>query len=303
MAESDRGQVESVGKGRASAGNKGWSIKEIDLHSVTSNFLSPLRKVEAQIGLTSRELRVRSTRLDEVGGPSKAASGIFVVQPSYRPFRSTRRRRSPIEQRRWRAAGSATQPNNCVVMRTLQLQSQAVAASSPSPTKRCLAMCSLLEYASVNQEFNITLCCSTPYKEGANAPGSAAGAVEFTIYGSLGTWCTSLLPDMSKHESCIWELFRCPCAGFMWAGGSDGRASLSSPRLVASGGGGRPELSGQPLLSSIIRRTASGCVIISNLDVMAAFKVPRTATEAPVAGTTLTAHSLAALPNAARLAL
>lgn len=45
------------GKWCASAGNKGfcphrwlssvWSIKEIDIHSVTSYFLSPLRKVEA----------------------------------------------------------------------------------------------------------------------------------------------------------------------------------------------------------------------------------------------------------------
>ncbi|CAL9114574.1 unnamed protein product [Musa textilis] len=81
-----------------------WGRDVLQLGTKADGWWAPLR----QIGLTSRELRVRSTRLDVVGGPSKAASGIFVVQPSYRPFRSTCRRRSPIEQRRWRAAGSAT---------------------------------------------------------------------------------------------------------------------------------------------------------------------------------------------------
>ncbi|CAL9116159.1 unnamed protein product [Musa acuminata var. zebrina] len=242
----------------------------------------------SKIGLTARELRVRSTRLDEVGGPSKPASRIFVVQPSHRPSRSTRRRRSPIEQRRWRAAGSAT----ALLSATKQLCGDVHTATSITgsgsivsvPNQAFTGHVLFLEDALVNQEFNITLCCvhflQHAVQGGAKRTWVSCRRSEFTIYGSLGTWCTSLLLDMSKHESCIWELFRCPCAGFMWSGGSDGRASLSSPRLVASGGGRRPELSVQPLLSSIIRRTTSRRVIISNLDVMAAFKVPRTATEA-----------------------
>ncbi|CAL9750158.1 unnamed protein product [Musa acuminata subsp. burmannicoides] len=200
----------------------------------------------SKIGLTARELRVRSTRLDEVGGPSKPASRIFVVQPSHRPSRSTRRRCSPIEQRRWRAAGSAT----ALLSATKQLCGDVHTATSITgsgsivsvPNQALPGHVLFLEYALVNQEFNITLCCVHFLQHAVQGGGKrtwvSCRRSEFTIYGSLGTWCTSLLLDMSKHESCIWELFRCPCAGFMWSGGSDGCASLSSPRLVASGGGG-----------------------------------------------------------------
>ncbi|CAL9174135.1 unnamed protein product [Musa hybrid cultivar] len=82
------------------------------------------------------------------------------------------------------------QPNNCVVKCTLQVQSQAVAASSPSPTKRCLAMCSSWRtpwsIKSSTSRCAVSTSYSTPYKEGPNAPGSAAGAVSLPYMGAWG---------------------------------------------------------------------------------------------------------------------